>query len=128
MGNNKLFSKAPNPYTSSRQLVSGEDVNNIVAQLNSTKDGISATQLDAAVNNVATVASANDSVKLPKGFPSLEVWIVNEDADSLQVFNYAAGTIDGTNGATTGVAQAQGTKIYKCVKVSTAGVETWVSK
>ncbi len=137
MGNNKLFSKAPNPYTSSRQLVSGEDVNNIVAQLNSTKDGISAgvggtqalaTQLDAAVNNVATVASANDSVKLPKGFPSLEVWIVNDDADSLQVFNYAAGTIDGTNGATTGVAQAQGTKIYKCVKVSTAGVETWVSK
>lgn len=139
MGNNVLFSKAPNPYTSSRQLVGGDDINNIVAQLNSAKDGISAgvggtqalaTQLGAAVNNVATVASANDSVKLPKGFPGLEVWIANEDADSLQVFLYgtSTGTIDGTDGSATGVAQAQGAKVYKCLKVSTAGVETWVSK
>lgn len=137
MGNNVLSSSAPKPYTSSRQLIGGDDFNNVVSQLNSAKDGITAgaggtqalaTQLSAAVNNVATVATANDSVKLPKGFPGLEVWVANEDADSLQVFTYGVGTIDGTDGAATGVAQATGTKLYKCRKVSTAGAETWVSK
>lgn len=137
MGNQILPNRVVAPYTSSRQLVGGDDINNIVSQLNSAKDGIAAgvggtqalaTQLGSSVNNVATVATAADSVKLPKGFPGLEVWVANEDADSLQVFTFAAGTIDTVNGATTGVAQAQGTKVYKCMKVSSAGVETWVSK
>jgi len=137
MGNQTLPNSAVKPYTSSKQLVAGSDINNIVSQLNSAQDGIIAgaggtqalaTQLGAAVNNVSTVASANDSVKLPKGFPGLEVWVANEDADSLQVFTYGAGTINGTNGATTGVALATGVALYKCLKVSSAGVETWVSK
>lgn len=137
MGNQILPNKIVAPQISSRQLISGDDINNIVSQLNSAKDGIVAgaggtqalaTQLGSALNNIATVATAADSVKLPKGFPTLEVWIVNEDADAVQVFTYAAGTIDTANGATIGVSQPTGTKIYKCTKVSAAGVETWVSK
>lgn len=138
MGNQTLPNKIVGPYLPSRQLVAGEDINNIVSQLNSSKDGIVAaaggtqalaTQLGSAVNNVSTVATAADSVKLPKGFPGLEVWVANEDADSLQVFLYGTGTIDGTDGSVTGVAQATGTKLYKCLKVNaTTFAETWVSK
>ena len=121
-------SKAPNRYTTSRQLVSGEDINNLSDQLNSISIGIvahvgggqaNATQLNAATNVVATVATANDSVKLPIGFPGLKVVIINQDADAVGVYGYNA--TDTINGGAT-VNQAQGTKTYVCVS---AGV--WLS-
>lgn len=128
-------------YTTSRQLIAGDDFNNVIAQLNSEKDGITAgaggtqakaTQLTAHVNTIATVASANDSCKLPKGFPGLEVWITNADAaDSAQIFTYGKGTINGTDGAATGVAQAANANsatIYKCMRVDSTLGDIWVTK
>jgi len=131
-----LAANAPGSYTSSRQLVNGADMNNIIQQLNSAKTGIvagatqtqaGATQLDSAVNTVATVTTAGDGVRLPKGFVGLEVWIINADADSLQVYGFGTDTINSVATAT-GVAQAQGVTIYKCNSVSSAGIANWVSK
>ena len=136
-------SKAPNPYTTSKQLISGDDFNNVVAQLNSAEDAITATpagtqetsyQLKAAVNNVTVVATANDGVRLPKGFVGLEVWIRNSDAaDSLRVFPYpatagaASDTING--GANFNIASGPTTAtIFKVVSVSAAGAANWITK
>lgn len=137
-----LPNKQANQYTPSRQLVSGDDINNIVAQLNSSEVGITAKagggqalayQLKAACNIVSVVATANDSVKLPKGINGLEVWVRNADAaDSMQVFTYGTGTINGTDGVATGVAQAaapNGGTVYKCLNVNAqTGAETWITK
>lgn len=123
-----LPSTAPNIYTSSRQLISGEDFNNLASQLNSITTGIvagaggtlaNAVQLNAATNVVATVANAADSVKLPIGFPGLKIVVINQDADSLAVFGYDANTT--VNGGAS-AAQAQGTKTYVCVAAN-----TWLS-
>lgn len=123
-----LSSKAPNQYTSGRQLVAGADINNLTNQLNSIKIGITAgaggtranaVQLDSAINVVSAVANANDSVKLPIGFPGLKVVIINQDADSLAVFGYDANTT--VNGGAS-AAQAQGTKTYVCIAAN-----TWLS-
>ena len=71
-----LASKAPNQYTSSRQLVAGADMNNIIAQLNTIESGItafagggkaSARQLTAAVNTIATVATAAEPAVVADG-------------------------------------------------------------
>lgn len=121
-------SKVPNNYTSGRQLVLGADMSNIINQLNSISIGIvahvgggqvAATQLNAATNVVATVATANDSVKLPIGFPGLKVVIINQNANAVGVYGY--NSTDTINGGAT-VNQAQGTKTYVCVS---AGV--WLS-
>jgi len=123
-----LPSTAPNNYTSSRQLVDGKDMNNITQQLNSITVGIvahagggqaNAVQLNAATNVVATVANANDSVKLPIGFPGLKVLIINQDADAVGVYGY--NSTDTINGGAT-VNQAQGTKTYVCIAAG-----TWVN-
>ena len=116
-----LPTKAPNRYSTSRQLISGADVNNITDQLNSVTTGITAksgggfagaTQLNAAVNVVSTVAVANDSVKLPISFPGLKVIIINQDADAVGVYGF--NSTDTINGGAT-VNQAQGTKTYVCI-------------
>src|SRR6185369_6161804 len=93
-------------YTSSRQLIAGDDFNNLVAQFNSMEDTITASttqtqlgakQLSSSVNILTSVANANDAVKLPKGIPGLEVTIQNAGGNSAQVYTYGAGTIMGTN-------------------------------
>lgn len=123
-----LPSTAPNNYTSSRQLVDGKDMNNITQQLNSITVGIvahagggqaNAVQLNAATNVVATVANANDSVKLPIGFPGLKVLIINQDANAVGVYGY--NSTDTINGGAT-VNQAQGIKTYVCIAAG-----TWVN-
>lgn len=123
-----LPSTAPNNYTSSRQLVDGKDMNSITQQLNSITVGIvahagggqaDAVQLNAATNVVATVANANDSVKLPIGFPGLKVLIINQNANAVGVYGY--NSTDTINGGAT-VNQAQGTKTYVCIA---AGI--WVN-
>ena len=129
-----LPANAPPQYLPSKQLVAGSDINNIVQQLNSAKTGIvagttqtqaGATQLDSAVNTIATVTVAGDGVRLPKGFVGLEVWIVNSDADDVQVYGYGTDTINSVATAT-GVSQAGTLAIYKCNSVSAAGVANWV--
>lgn len=132
-----LASSAPGSYTSSRQLVSGKDMENIISQLNSMESGITATagggktnarQLVSAVNTISTVATAADSVKMPKGFPGLEVWVINEDADSLQAFGFGSDTIDGV-ATGTGNAIAQGKTILRVNKYDpTTGIANWVTK
>lgn len=130
-------SKAPAQYTTSKQLIAGSDFNNVVAQLNSAEDAITATpagtqatsyQLKSAVNTIATVATAADGVKLPKGFVGLEVWIRNDDADAIQVFGYNPDTINGVATATGVVQNGSTTTIYRCNSVSAAGVANWITK
>lgn len=137
-----LPNSAPAQLIPSRQLVPGDIINNITAQLNSNEVGItakagggqaSATQLRAATNIIATVATANDSAKLPKGINGLEVWVQNAGGgNSAQIFTYGTGTINNTDGVATGVALAAsltGATIYKCLYVNAqTGAETWVSK
>lgn len=78
-----------------------------------------ALQLNAWVNEVAVVATANDSVMLPPGFAGARITVINDGGASMQVFGYlpaqgAGDTIaphgSATQAATgTGVAQAAGT-------------------
>ena len=134
---NWLSAVMPFVYTASRQLIGGNDFNNLAAQLNSMESGIvaavgggqtNARQLKAAMNTVATVATAADSVKLPKGYPGLTVWITNEDADALFAFGYGQDTIDGIAYAT-GKTQAQGTTMYRVNKYDpVTKIANWVTK
>lgn len=66
-----------------------------------------ATALPASFNRVATVATANDSVKLPASVAGRSVYVVNGSANSMQVFGAGTDTIDDVATAT-GVAQAAG--------------------
>lgn len=74
-----------------------------------------ATALTATYNKVTTVASANDSVKLPASVAGMMVAITNGHAsNSLQVFGVSPDTINGV-ATGTGVALAAGkTGIYLC--------------
>ncbi|HWS94165.1 MAG TPA: hypothetical protein VN306_17260 [Mycobacterium sp.] len=82
-----------------------------------------ATQLTASQVQVSTVASLNDSVKLPPSQAGLQITIVNNGANSMQVFGTGSDTINGV-AAGTGVAQAAAAvTIYYCF---VAG--NWVTK
>lgn len=74
-----------------------------------------ATQLAAGINHVTVVATAADSVKLPKSVRGAICIVINGDsADSMQVFGYGTDTINDVATAT-GVAQAAGkTAVYAC--------------
>lgn len=103
------------------QLI-GSTQNNITAQADGTK--ANATQITAAKARVTTVAGAGDSVKLPPGYPGLEVTLFNAGANSMQVFGSGNDTINDVATAT-GVAQANGlSAIYTCYDV-VAGVGIW---
>lgn len=135
-----LPSKQAAQYTPSRQMISGDDFNNVVAQLNSSESGITAkagggqgaaTQLRASNNIISVCATANDSAKLPKGISGLEVWVQNTGVADATVYTYGTGTINNTDGVATGVALAHSAltaTMYKCINVSNSGVETWVTK
>ena len=121
------------------RLIDGSDLANLVNGQYSTATGLvaaagggqaNALQLTAHYNKVVTVATTNDSVKLPLAIPGSEVWINNAGANTLAVFgassnpNSATGagdTISATNSVTqqpttTGVTQAT-TKL--CVYICT---------
>lgn len=55
----------------------------------------SATQLLSNINQVATVATALDSVKLPTAVAGLEVLVINDGANKMNVFPATGGFIDG---------------------------------
>lgn len=75
-----------------------------------------ATVLVAPQSHVTTVATAADSVVLPKAVVGLSIETVNSGANSMQVFANGSDTIDGTAGAT-GVAHAAGKSAkYSCVQ------------
>lgn len=107
------------------QMPSGEKLNRIVSQgvlsynaaLTALAGGaqVGAPVLDGGVNNIATVASANDSVVMPKSSPGKVVYLRNGSTNACQVFANTASslpsgvqdTINGTAGAT-GVSIAAG--------------------
>jgi hypothetical protein len=55
----------------------------------------SATQLTARINEVTTVATAADSVKLPVATPGETVTAINTTATAMQVFGTTPDTING---------------------------------
>ncbi len=136
-----LPSKQVRQYTTSKQLIGGDDFNGVVAQLNSSAVGITAgvgggsanaVQLANAFNTISIVISANDSVKLPKGFAGLEVSIANQAAaNSLQVFTSSKGLINNIDGVVTGVAIAASQAaytLYSCFRIDVVNGEIWLSK
>lgn len=86
-----------------------------------------ATQLLDGVNQVDTVASTADSVTLPQAAQGKIVVVVNNGANSMQVFGRSAETINGVATAT-GVAHPAGeTGFYVCTFTDPSGVtaNTW---
>lgn len=71
-------------------------------------------QLSAQINQASVVASSADSVKLLKPIIGMEVVVINDGANSLQVFGYSTDTVDGVAGST-GVALAAAKRaIFQC--------------
>src|SRR5437899_2224040 len=66
-----------------------------------------ATPLTGAINKISTVASAQDSVRLPASIPGMAVVVINDGAQPLQVFGAGTDTIADVATAT-GVSQAKG--------------------
>lgn len=90
-----------------------------------------ATQLNPGLNQVATVASAADSLQLPPCTITSIVYVTNDGANSMTVFGKAGrtDTINGTAGAT-GVAQANGAHaLYICAvpDATTATTGKWTT-
>jgi hypothetical protein len=70
--------------------------------------------LTSAINNVSTVATAGDSVRLPASAAGMEISITNSGVASMQVYGAGTDTINGVATAT-GVAQLPGqTVVYTC--------------
>ena len=115
---------APTPFQPGFREVDGSDLNKAFASpIVGSQDGITATaggtqaaayQLTAASSNVATVANAADSVRLPPSAPGEIVTVCNSGANSVQVFGYGTETINGVATAT-GIAQPAGAVfVYSC--------------
>lgn len=80
----------------------------------------SATQLGYGASRVDTVASANDSVKLPTAVIGARCLVQNNTATSMQVFGSGTDTINGVATAT-GVAHAANkAAIYECTSAAPA--------
>jgi|SRR5215472_822381 len=71
-----------------------------------------ATQLNAWLNTIVTVTSANDSVMLPPGYSGAIIYVINHGANACQVFGFQStapgdavtDTIAPSNSATQGTA------------------------
>src|SRR5260370_10013293 len=73
-----------------------------------------ATQIVSEIARFNTVASANDSAKLPSAIPGLDILVVNHGANPMQVFGSGSDTIDDI-AAATGVSQMTNSfVIYAC--------------
>lgn len=105
------------------RLPNGDQLAQMWANLYSTVTGLvafagggrtSATPLTEALNVVATVGTAADSVVLPVAKAGLTLLVRNNAANAMQVFAAGSDTINGTAGAT-GVSQAATTSaLYWC--------------
>lgn len=119
-------------FLASKQLLPGSWANAITDLFTSiqtltastTQTQAGATAINAAVANVTT-GNANDAVRLPKGYPGLEVMVNNLSAATLGVFP-AVGDICFPSAADAVITQtASKNAIYKVGKVTAAGVATW---
>lgn len=107
----------PTPFSTGQRLIDGSTLNtNFAHPTLSSQTGITATAsgtqatayaLTTRVNNVTTVANANDSISLLSKPLGKVVWVMNNGANSMQV--YGAGTNTINNIATaTGIAHPAG--------------------
>jgi hypothetical protein len=116
--------------------ITGKDMTALVRQLFSYQNGLTAlsgggqtgaTPVTSAINEVSTVATTGESVQLPVALPGAIVTVINDGANSLNVFGYPLNpntglgdTIAAHNSTTqvsttTGTAQASGSVgIYIC--------------
>lgn len=119
-------------FISSKQLLPGSWANAITDLFTSTQTlTASTTQTQAGATAiisavaVVTTANANDAVRLPKGYPGLEVSIANLSANALGVFP-AVGDIIFPSAANAVLSQAASKNaIYKVGSCTAAGVCTW---
>ena len=115
--------------------ITGKDMTALVRQLFSYQNTLTALSgggntgavvpVNSAINEVATVATTGDSVQLPVGLPGATVVVINDGANSLNVFPYPLNPNTGTSDSiaphsttvpvTTGSAQASAAVgIYIC--------------
>jgi hypothetical protein len=96
-------------------LASGSEPVQTGITAHSTGGQTSAWQLTNGINNVTTVAAANDSVKLPAATVGNVVTVMNNGANAMQVFGTSPDTINSIATAT-GVSQLSKTvETYTCV-------------
>lgn len=74
----------------------------------------SATALTTMINRVATVATAGDSIKLPASAPGMEVVVINNGANSCQIFGAGTDTINGVATATGVPLMANSVTLFVC--------------
>ena len=105
-------------YTGSLQTLSY--TGSITASATQTQGA--ATALVSSINQVSTVATAGNGVKLPASAPGLSVIIINSGANAMQVYGAGTDTINGVV-TTTGISQVPNSQVtFTCV---TAG--TWTT-
>lgn len=114
------------PYTSSRQLISGNRINHISDLLTSFQGSITALAggtrtantpvLNAAFNEVTVCATDNDSVVLPVAKVGLRVEVTNSGAASLQIFGNGTDTINATAGSVGVALAAAAAALFICTK------------
>lgn len=97
--------KSATGYNITANLLEQPAVTGLTAHAGGTQ--AAALALTKAINNVTTVATAGDSVKLPASAAGLEITVANNGAASMQVYGAGTDTINGVATAT-GVAQLPG--------------------
>lgn len=110
----------PTPFETGFRLIDGNDLNtNFGHPRLSSQTGITATAgggqtnafaLTTRVNNVTTVASAADSIRLQANPLGKVVWVMNNGASSMQVYGAGTDTINGIATAT-GIPQPAGSLV-----------------
>lgn len=110
----------PTPFETGFRLIDGNDLNTQFGHPRlSSQTGITATAsggqtnafaLTTRVNNVTTVASANDSIRLPASPLGKVVWVMNNGSNSMQVYGAGTNTINGIATAT-GLPQPAGSLV-----------------
>lgn len=111
----------PTPFLAGFRTIAGEDLNSILDNpIVSSENAITAFagggqtnayQLSATVSNVTVVASASDSVKLPRTVAGAWYVVVNSAAsNTMKVHSFNTATINGTAGAT-GISVTAGSSV-----------------
>lgn len=116
----------PRVYTSSKQLIGGDDFNNVVNQLNSFQSltPAGATQATATPINAANVellTAGAAGAALPVSFPGLIVNVLNNSGNTQSIYPNGNDQIQSSptafNAAGTAVTQASGlASTYICMK------------
>ena len=123
-----LANAPPRIYTTSKQLIGGDDFNNVAAQLNSGQaiTALGVAQADAAQINASSVeilagSAANTGVKLPVSYPGADVVILNNSANTENIYPTGNDQIQNNNTtyAAAGAAVTAATLttwVFTCVK------------